>query len=395
MDPILREIIWNRIERCVREENATVIITTHYLQEAQRSDRVGFMRNGRVLKEGSPSQLLSTFHATSLDEVFYDVCLKDKGESESSVGEVQEEEAGAEKDPLPSGVEHWLVLKALLFKDGIHARRHSVFLAFQAILPLVVLLLFYLSIGRPLRDLTLGLVNNDNVECERSNITMKCPTLLDSTESLRNLSCFFVSSFGQTVRLVHERDEVSAKKRVIAGESYGWLEIPMGFSSSLMDRAVTGGETMAGGDIIRIQLDSTNQVVTQMLEKTVWSAAQRTLSQVLSICGYIDPGKTVSFGVNFIESAELSYVLTMIPGLVVVIHHLMAVALTADQLVSERESGLLQRHVMCGIPIYMSLVSQLLVHFTVIIPQVQQSCMRNFLAVYCFSSRVTMPYLAI
>ena len=49
----------------------------------------------------------------------------------------------------------------------------------------------------------------------------------------------------------------------------------------------------------------------------------------------------------------------------------MASALTADQLCSERESGLLQRQRGCGISIIASLSSQVLIHLFVLLPQVR------------------------
>ena len=57
----------------------------------------------------------------------------------------------------------WTVLKALLSKDIINARRHFGFLTFQAVLlVLVVLVLLYLNIGRNMQDIPLGIVNVDN-----------------------------------------------------------------------------------------------------------------------------------------------------------------------------------------------------------------------------------------
>ena len=70
---------------------------------------------------------------------------------------------------------------------------------------------------------------------------------------------------------------------------------------------------------------------------------------------------------------HLSIGLNMIPGVVVILHHLMAFALTADQLVSEKEQGLLTRTYICGLPLYLSLICQLFSHFIVIVPQVQKN----------------------
>ena len=79
----------------------------------------------------------------------------------------------------------------------------------------------------------------------------------------------------------------------------------------------------------------------------------------------------VTFGMQYQPlNSVLSYGLSMIPGIVVSIHHLMAFALTADQLVSEIEQGLLIRGYTCGLSLQLTLTCQLIAHFMVIIPQV-------------------------
>jgi len=60
----------------------------------------------------------------------------------------------------------------------------------------------------------------------------------------------------------------------------------------------------------------------------------------------------------------------MLPGLMVVLHNLLALALTADQLVTELELGLLQRQLASNVSMSLSILSQFVFHFTLVIPQV-------------------------
>ena len=53
----------------------TVVITTHFMEEADKADRIGFMRGGRVLVEGAPAKIKSRFGRPSLDDVFLALCL--------------------------------------------------------------------------------------------------------------------------------------------------------------------------------------------------------------------------------------------------------------------------------------------------------------------------------
>ena len=41
VDPLLRQSIWNYLTKITREDNKTVIITTHYIEEARNAQTVG------------------------------------------------------------------------------------------------------------------------------------------------------------------------------------------------------------------------------------------------------------------------------------------------------------------------------------------------------------------
>ena len=57
VDPITRQDFWQLIIRLVGEQGLAVLICTPYMDEASRCSRVGFMRNGKIIQDGSPSQL--------------------------------------------------------------------------------------------------------------------------------------------------------------------------------------------------------------------------------------------------------------------------------------------------------------------------------------------------
>ena len=58
LDPKSRETMWNYIKKMVREEKVTIILTTHYMEEADMlCDRIGFITNGKIIALDSPSKL--------------------------------------------------------------------------------------------------------------------------------------------------------------------------------------------------------------------------------------------------------------------------------------------------------------------------------------------------
>jgi ABC-2 type transport system ATP-binding protein len=58
LDPRSREIMWKYIERLVREEKISIILTTHYMDEADfLCDRIGIIDKGRIIALDTPSEL--------------------------------------------------------------------------------------------------------------------------------------------------------------------------------------------------------------------------------------------------------------------------------------------------------------------------------------------------
>ena len=78
IDPVNGNIIWNHLKKLSVTNSTTILVTTHSMNEAERSDKVGFMRRGKVLVESSPQALLAQYSVKTLDEVFYAVSLEDE-----------------------------------------------------------------------------------------------------------------------------------------------------------------------------------------------------------------------------------------------------------------------------------------------------------------------------
>ncbi|WP_265450644.1 ABC transporter ATP-binding protein, partial [Clostridium sp. cpc1] len=70
IDPELRLNIWNELLRLKNEENKTIIVTTHVMDEAKKCDFLAMVREGVILANGTPSELMEYYKANDLDEVF-------------------------------------------------------------------------------------------------------------------------------------------------------------------------------------------------------------------------------------------------------------------------------------------------------------------------------------
>ncbi len=70
LDPQSRTALWEEVERLRREDGVTVLLTTQYLEEADRlSDRVGIIDHGLLVAEGTPAALKAEIGQPSVEAV--------------------------------------------------------------------------------------------------------------------------------------------------------------------------------------------------------------------------------------------------------------------------------------------------------------------------------------
>jgi ABC-2 type transport system ATP-binding protein len=67
LDPEARAAMWTELERLAQSESLTVLLTTHYLEEADHlADRLAILSRGRIVAEGSPEELKRGLHGDSV-----------------------------------------------------------------------------------------------------------------------------------------------------------------------------------------------------------------------------------------------------------------------------------------------------------------------------------------
>ncbi|WP_288407962.1 ribosome-associated ATPase/putative transporter RbbA [uncultured Herbaspirillum sp.] len=70
VDPIARDLFWQLMIDLARRDQVTIFISTHFMNEAQRCDRISLMHAGRVLVSATPEQLVRQRGAASLEQAF-------------------------------------------------------------------------------------------------------------------------------------------------------------------------------------------------------------------------------------------------------------------------------------------------------------------------------------
>jgi len=88
VDPVARDGFWELLIDLSRKQGVTIFITTHFMNEGMRCDRISLMNAGKVLAADAPQKLIEARGASSLEEAFI-------GYMEDAIGEKAAKEQGA------------------------------------------------------------------------------------------------------------------------------------------------------------------------------------------------------------------------------------------------------------------------------------------------------------
>ena len=97
VDPAARDMFWRHLLKLSREDKITIFVSTHFMNEAARCDRISFMHKGRVLAVGKPAELAARQNAPDLEEAFVQYLIEAEG-GESVERSSRQEAAHSESD---------------------------------------------------------------------------------------------------------------------------------------------------------------------------------------------------------------------------------------------------------------------------------------------------------
>uniref|UniRef100_A0A673C6M2 Uncharacterized protein n=1 Tax=Sphaeramia orbicularis TaxID=375764 RepID=A0A673C6M2_9TELE len=367
VDPVLRAKIWQHLVEIVKTGKVSVIITTHYIEEARQANVVGLMRNGHLLAEAPPEAVMK-LHST-LEHAFLQLCQSsdriDSKQDSSPRALVLENsqsfESGRDEsrpilglapeptEEIPKYSADWKVrarhvlpkwrnIAALTVKTLVRMKRMPGSLCFQFLLPVIQISLICLCVGGDPKGIQVAVVNNET----------------SSSSSFSNkLLSFLDNSSVQQVPLSHS----DAFDGIYNGEYWGVLGFGKNFTSYLTKRMIerqVSREVVDGGSV-HVWLDLTNRQIALMLQKKLHEAFQ------VKLCFFEEP---------IYGSKNTDFTTFVTPGAVLSITFYLAVGLTALSFVLERKEGLLDRCWVAGVSSLETMLAHLFSQLFVISVQI-------------------------
>ncbi|GAC17258.1 ribosome-associated ATPase/putative transporter RbbA [Paraglaciecola arctica] len=279
VDPIARDEFWGLLVELSRRDKVTIFISTHFMNEALRCDRISLMHAGKVLIYDEPQHLVEAKGAASLEEAFISYL-------EDAIGEVDTPEiqldkplvtetdsSGGLKDKTKDVKLRGFSLNRLLaysYLETIQVIRDPVRLAFAFLGSAILLIVIAYGISLDVEDLTFAVLDMDQ-----------------TPQSRQYVSNFQGSRYFIEQAELHSTDEL--ERRLKSNNITLAIEIPPGFGRDLKK-----GQTPS----ISAWIDGANTTRASTIEGYVMGAHVQYLTHMATSLG-IDASAT--YKVNLVS----------------------------------------------------------------------------------------------
>jgi ribosome-dependent ATPase len=322
VDPAARDRFWSLLLEMSRRDGVTIFISTHFMNEAERCDRVSLMHAGRVLAVGAPRELQAARGAASLEDAFV-AYLEDAAAAGAAEPPVDEARSAIEPGSAMRSDDAMTVQKPRLAsmkriwtfarREALELSRDRIRLAFALIGPLLLMAAFGYGISFDIEGLRYAVLDRDQ--------SLESRAFLDQFSNSR----YFV----EQGRL---NEDVEIDRRLRAGELKFAVDIPPGFGRDLLQGHrpevgfwLDGGNTFPA-ETARAYILGTLQTYAGELARGARSANGL-------------PTETLRVEPRFRYNQDFRSVFAITPGSIMLLLIIFPAMLTALGVVREKEMG--------------------------------------------------------
>uniref|UniRef100_A0A1B6KFR7 Uncharacterized protein n=4 Tax=Graphocephala atropunctata TaxID=36148 RepID=A0A1B6KFR7_9HEMI len=372
VDPVLSHNIWQHLVQLATKEHKTIVITTHYIEEARQANVIGLMREGVLLAEESPLSLMTTHNCDNLEQAF--LYLSQKQSTVQTTEELQALEyypstRNKTSSPLDDRMEIKLCrVKAHLVKTLYWMKRNIPIMMFLMMLPVVQCVLFNLCIGQDPRGLYIAVVNEETPrglsECDSIGLT--------GCHIQSHLSCRYLNKLrDKTINLIEFDTLEEGVEAVRKNDAWGLMHFTHNYTSTLMERV---NYTRDASDLsidlseVNIWMDMSNQYIGNLLRRDLLFGFISFLKEVFEDCGW--PKAAAGIPINFKDavygSNNPSFVHFTTPAIVNLFEFYLPMMFTVGAILMEKMQGLMERSLVAGTTLVELLVTHVLVQMIVL-----------------------------
>jgi ribosome-dependent ATPase len=166
VDPIARDRFWELLIRLSREDGVTIFLSTHFMGEAERCDRISFMHAGRVLEVATPAELKAGVPSHDLDDAFVAAIEKAAPEatrdSRAALGGATAQVAVGQRSGAVARTLAWAA------REAKELQRDTIRLVFALLGPVLLMVAFGYGISFDVEDVAFAVLDQDRSAESRS-----------------------------------------------------------------------------------------------------------------------------------------------------------------------------------------------------------------------------------
>ena len=217
VDPAARDMFWEYLIKLSREDRITIFVTTHFMNEAARCDRISFMHRGRVLGVGTPETLRIGKNAATLEDAFITYLEEQADDITSPNIQIGESAVKNLEDFTPATglLAWWSLIWTFAVRESKELMRDNIRLFFALFGPIIMLLAMASSISFDINPSKFAVLDRDN------------------TSESRHLVEYFTSSpYFILQSHIHSSDEINPL--IQQGDVKLVIEIPVHYGKKLL-----------------------------------------------------------------------------------------------------------------------------------------------------------------
>lgn len=247
VDPIARDQFWRILIELSRNESVTIFISTHFMSEAMRCDRVSLMHAGKVLASDTPQQLIKTMGASTFEEAavsYIQSAMSDAEQIDLSILKITElEQTTVKRSPLALSLQR---LWAHSVRENREILRDPIRLTFAFVGMTLMLFILTYGIAPDVEDLRFAAFDLDQTPESRAYLSN-----LDGSRYFNELAPSY--------------DVKDLRRRLVSRDINFSIEIPNGFGRKIKKQSTAD---------IFITLDGANPSQAATTESYIESAHQ-------------------------------------------------------------------------------------------------------------------------